>query len=436
MVRGLIASAACVALMSAAGPALAQAPLGAAASLRMFDMPTDPGVNAFYASRNGQPLWLADGPNSSAARTLVTILKRASLEGFADGPAIASQAEAWLARASTDDSAALIEADRQLSAGWVRYVQMLRQTPTEMTYAEQWIAPRKQTASEILKLAAASRSLDAHLRSVAAVNPFYASLRDAAWQQVQAGGFPDSRIVANLERLRPLPAKGRYVVVDAASAQLWMVEDGRIADTMKVIVGKPSSQTPMVASVIHYATLNPYWNVPPDLAQRIIARNVLDQGHGYLKARGYQVLSGPGEDAEVIDPSEVDWKAVAEARATVRVRQLPGPGNSMGDVKFAFANSSDVYLHDTPNKDLFAQAERDVSNGCIRLEDAERFGRWLAGGQLQASSGVPEQHVLLPRPVPIYVTYLTARADGGQLTWTDDPYGRDTRRMSEMAALR
>jgi L,D-transpeptidase YcbB len=189
----------------------------------------------------------------------------------------------------------------------------------------------------------------------------------------------------------------------------------------------------MLASVIHYATLNPYWHVTPDLVRSLIARNVLDQGVGYLKAHDYQVLSADGS-GELLDPAKVDWRGVAAGTQQVRVRQLPGPGNSMGRIKIGFANSSDIYLHDTPNKDLFNQEDRTLSHGCIRLEDAPRLGRWLMGREPIAASREPEQNVLLPGPVPIYVTYLTAHVDGGQLAFVDDPYGRDS--GAELAALR
>ena len=83
----------------------------------------------------------------------------------------------------------------------------------------------------------------------------------------------------------------------------------------------------------------------------------------------------------------------------------------MGRMKFGFPNAADIYLHDTPNKELFAQDDRNLSHGCIRLEDAERLGRWLLGRDPQAASRDPEQNVLLPTPVPIYVTYLTAQVE-------------------------
>jgi len=131
----------------------------------------------------------------------------------------------------------------------------------------------------------------------------------------------------------------------------------------------------------------------------------------------------------------VDWHAVADGKMQVRVRQLPGPANSMGHLKFGFQNDDDIYLHDTPSKDLFAQDDRNLSHGCIRLEDAERLGRWLMGREPETASTEPEQHELLPTPVPIYVTYLTAQVNDGQLSFVDDTYGRDKRAGSLVAAL-
>lgn len=432
MVTRLLAGAAAAALLTLGAPATA-ATSPEAPPARSFAMFGDPTIDSFYASRDGAPLWFADGPGSPAANELIAILKRSSVEGLSDGPGYAAQAEALRARAQAGDRSALLEADRQLSVGWVKYVQLLHRPAAGMTYAERWVAPRAESPNDILKLAAAARSPERYLQTAIAVNPIYASLREAA---LAGGASADPRVLASLDRARTFPSRGRYVVVDTASAQLWMVEDGRIADSMKVIVGKPDSQTPMIASAIHYATLNPYWNVPPDMVRSLIAKNVIDQGPGYLKAHGYQLLSGFGDDAQLLSPADVDWKAVANGTATLRVRQLPGAGNSMGHLKFGFANDQGIYLHDTPKKELFASDDRDLSHGCIRLEDAERLGRWLLGRDPSTDSSAPEQHVLLPAPVPVYVTYLTAHADNGQLTFVDDIYNRDSRGVGELAALR
>jgi murein L,D-transpeptidase YcbB/YkuD len=327
-------------------------------------------------------------------------------------------------------------AERLLSTAWILHVQTLQRPPSAMTYADKWAAPRRDTPYDILARAAAAPSLATYAGTVSTVNPLYAQLREAAWGQMRTGIPTDPRVVASLDHLRFAPFQHRYIIVDSGSARLWMVQDGHIVDSMKVIVGKPSTKTPTLGSVIYYATLNPYWNVPPNLVRTLTAQRVLDQGLGYLSTRGYQVISKYGSDAELLDPAEIDWKAVASGEGTVAVRQLPGPANSMGHLKFGFANPQDVYLHDTPERNLFGESNRNLSNGCIRLEDAQRLGRWLLGREPTANSAEPEQHLLLPQPVPIYLTYLTAHADDGQLGFVDDIYGQGEQTVDDVAANR
>jgi L,D-transpeptidase YcbB len=160
---------------------------------------------------------------------------------------------------------------------------------------------------------------------------------------------------------------------------------------------------------------------------------VLKEGLGYLKRGRYEVLSDWGEAAELVDPASVDWQAVADGRIEVRLRQLPGPANSLGKVKFSFSNPYGVYLHDTPDKQLLTEDTRLFSGGCIRLEDAARFGQWLFGRPLKATSKEPEIEVPLERPVPIYVTYLTAVPNGSSVTFLDDVYGWDEQRLAQLA---
>jgi len=206
-----------------------------------------------------------------------------------------------------------------------------------------------------------------------------------------------------------IPARGPYVLVDAASARLYMIEDGRVRDSMKVIVGKPETPTPALKDVIHYETLNPYWHVTGDLTRTLIAKNVLEQGPTYLSQRGYEIVSGWGPDAQVLSPDTVDWKAVAAGTAQVFVRQRPGPANSLGQFKFDLPNGDGIYLHDTPKKELFAQDQRNLSHGCVRLEDAPKLARWLLGKDPPQAS-VPEENILLPRPVPITISYLDSQS--------------------------
>jgi murein L,D-transpeptidase YcbB/YkuD len=106
----------------------------------------------------------------------------------------------------------------------------------------------------------------------------------------------------------------------------------------------------------------------------------------------------------------------------------------MGKLKFPFENPQDIYLHDTPGKELFAKDERHLSNGCVRLEDAARLGRWLIGSDPVAPGTDPETQVRLPKGVPILLTYLTAQVRDGKIVYLPDIYGWDTSPDQQVAA--
>jgi len=236
------------------------------------------------------------------------------------------------------------------------------------------------------------------------------------------------RLAANIERAKRLPEPGRfgrYVLIDSGSSELQMVEDGKTVGKMKVIVGSAESPTPMMAAMIRYVSLNPYWNVPPDLGQSLIAPKVLAEGPGYLTYRHYEVLADWSEDSRPLKPANVDWRAVADRRLLVRLRRGPSPGNSMGDMKFMLPNDYGIYLHDYPEKEKFALDNRWISNGCVRLEDADRLAKFLFGHVPKPRTGVPEERVELPEPVPVYMTYFTAVPTATGVQFRGDPYGRD-----------
>ena len=173
------------------------------------------------------------------------------------------------------------------------------------------------------------------------------------------------------------------MLVNTAAQRLYMYEDGRIVDGMRVVVGKAHQPTPMMAATIKFTALNPYWQVPSDLAAERVAPNVVKEGLGYLERNGYVLLSDWGDQAQPVDPSMVDWEAVAAGKILVRLRQNPGPGNAMGRMKFMFPNPQGIYLHDTPNKELLNEEARLFSGGCVRLEDAPRLAKWLYGRPLE-----------------------------------------------------
>ena len=386
-------------------------------------------ISTFYAYRSS-PLWTrADGTFDPAAIELVKLIETADDDGLDPAALHAAElAQAVNQAQASPTPAALIEAEVRLSQAFVSYVAALRQVDgSGMTYEAATLRPRTLGAYFTLTEAAKSPSLAEYVRDMRWMHPLYAPLR----RIVAAGAVnPSERqvAVANLERIRAIPAHpaDRYILIDAASATLSMYEGDRVVDTMRVIVGKAATQTPIYAGYVRYAVTNPYWNVPDNLVRSLIARNMLSRGKSYMNRQGYEVVDGWEPDAPVLDPNSIDWHAVQRGDIEPHVRQLPGPINSMGKVKYEFPNVYGIYLHDTPEKKLLEKDVRQLSNGCIRLEDANRLGRWLLGGELAAiSKGAPEQKVDLPQPVPIYITYLTARPDGDRIAISSDPYAHD-----------
>lgn len=276
-----------------------------------------------------------------------------------------------------------------------------------------------------------------------------------AYQQVHGLGTPDGiagkatiaslnrgaayyvkRLAINTERAYRLPKTGlfpRYVVVDVGAAEAYLVDHDRVVDGMRVVVGAPKTKTPMMAVLLKDAKANPYWNVPPELIRSLTAKRIGQQGLSYLKDFHYEVLSDWSGNGQPVDPRSVNWKAIASGRQqpTVLVRQLPGPWNSMGKMKFETPNEFGIYLHDTPHKELFGESDRWVSNGCIRLADYKRFASWVFGGVPQPSTS-REQTFPVPQPVPVFITYLTASARGNGVVFRPDPYGWDTLAMPQM----
>lgn len=384
-------------------------------------------LRGFYAARGNQPLWITDGGEiSPAAKMLLEVLDSAELDGI--NPRKLKLAKIANAVRNADSSAAedLAKAEIALSTGYVRYVQALRQAPrSAMIYETQALAPVVPTAAAALGSLAATPSTEDYIRTMGWMMPLYAPLRAALASGILA---PDQARVAelNLARMRAIPPiqSGRWVLIDANSARLFMFDGASVVDTMKVVVGKRESQTPEMAGFLRYAIVNPYWNMPDDLVPSRITHKVMTKGPGYVPANRYEVLDGWEDDAAVLNPRKVNWQAVAAGRQAIRVRQLPGPGNFMGAVKFMFPNPQGIYLHDTPERDLLAKSARQFSNGCVRLDDAQGFGRWVLGKTLPRSK-TPETRVELPTIVPLYITYLTAMPEQGRIAFRSDVYGRD-----------
>jgi L,D-transpeptidase YcbB len=393
-------------------------------------------IYTFYAERGYRPLWFdSRGTLKPSAGLLLQLLETAEFDQI--DPAALGVAElksAIEAAVESGTAPSLTRAELGLSRAFVTYAQALRSAQdSPMSYEHDNLRPQALRPYHLLKAAATARSTSDYIGDMGWMHPLYAPLRRSLSPELGSDDPIRQVAISNLARIRGIPTSQRQIIVDVANARLWMYENGRPVDSMRVVVGRPTTRTPLLAGYLRYAIVNPYWNVPDELVSRNIAANVLRQGTGYLKARGYQVLSDWGDDPQIVDPGTINWRAAARGELDLRVRQLPRAGNAMGKVKYEFPNQHGIYLHDTPEKGLLQKDARQFSAGCIRLEDAERLGRWLMQGRPLPESDNPEERVDLPRPVPIYLTYLTAHAENGRIALGPDPYGIDAKSRRTLA---
>ena len=256
--------------------------------------------------------------------------------------------------------------------------------------------------------------------------------RTRAWLNVS----PQQRaalLALNIQRLRLLPDDMHNgIMVNIPNYSLNYYVDGKDILSSRVIVGRTDRKTPLMRSALNTVVLNPPWNVPTSLIRRDIVPKV-KQNPAYLSQHHYTLLSGWSNDAEVIDPATVDWKSVSANSFPYRIRQAPGPTNSLGRYKFNMPSSDAIYLHDTPNHGLFQRDIRALSSGCVRVNRAADLANLLlqnVGWNNARISGVLKdgntRFVPIRHRVPVNLYYLTAWvADDGLPQFRTDIYNYD-----------
>lgn len=240
--------------------------------------------------------------------------------------------------------------------------------------------------------------------------------------------YYNQKIALNIVRAMELPSDmgDKFIWVNAANQILYMIEDDQISDEMRVIVGTADNQTPLMAAFIRFAVVNPYWNIPYDLVRDRYAPLAQKQGPNYLTDRSFEMLSGWDDDAAILSYSQIDWDSVVSGQQKLRMRQRPGPGNGMGDIKFMFPNRLGVYLHDSHNEASFLSDKRAISAGCVRIEKPWVLAQWLYGKKPKADYSQAEQIVNLEQKIPVYLTYFTAMPTDKGFSFYEDIYSRDT----------
>lgn len=224
------------------------------------------------------------------------------------------------------------------------------------------------------------------------------------------------QLLVNMERCRwvPVDSKKDYIMINIPAYKLYVVENDSVAWNMNVVVGKSMHKTAIFNGDLKHVVFSPYWNVPPSILKN-------------------EIIPGIKRNPNYLKNHNMEWNGNG-------VRQKPGNNNSLGQVKFLFPNSFNIYLHDTPAKSLFSEDQRAFSHGCIRLSEPRKLAtyllrndkNWNDASITEAMNAGKEKYVTLAKTVPVFIAYLTAWVDrAGELQFRNDIYNRDNR-LAEM----
>ena len=442
-------------------------------------------VRGTYRIWGDAPLWLESDGVRDRAKALLKALEEAPTHALATSAYPIDSIRQVVneeALAKKENAQALADADVLLTAAYVAYASdMLMGQVDPKTISQSWHIPmRKSEVDSALVRTLQSPDMEKGLADMAPQDSAYAALRSeyARYQKiVAAGGWPkvtgsgaalaarlsaegfviDSaqdpretirtyqdrhgltpsgkldgstqralnvpaeerlqQIASNLERQRWMPRTlgSRYIFVNVPGFRLEAYDSGQKKLEMKVVVGAEyeGRSTPVFSDSMEHVVFRPYWNVTPTIA----AKEFFPK-YGNNLPEGYEFWRDGG---------------------ALRIRQRPGDKNSLGLVKFMFPNDFNIYLHDTPAKSLFKQADRAASHGCIRVEKPDQLAEWVLGWEpdrvQSAMHGTNNRTVMLPKKLPVYIAYYTAYIRDGQLYFADDVYERDDQLEEKMDSV-
>jgi murein L,D-transpeptidase YcbB/YkuD len=367
----------------------------------------------FYKQNGYQLVWSDGKRTRRTLEGLITAVHAAGQDGLE--PADYRVDELDAARRASLNAATAVDLDLRATCTYLRYASdlSLGTIDPEDLNPEWHAAPRTVYLRDALQAGIAENNIGQSLARLAPHSPQYLGLKHQlvlARQKQDAAAI--DQIVMNMERWRWLPDDlgSRYILVNIPAFRLDAIENGKSVLDMKVVTGKKTSPTPVLADRMTTVVFSPYWNIPSDIVQK-------------------EILPKLDKDPEYLDKNNM------EADENGHYRQRPGKGNSLGQVKFVFPNHFNVYLHDTPSQALFERVERDFSHGCVRVDEPMKLAQYVLHDQPEwtdekiaaAMQAGTERAVALKQALPIYLVYFTAWEDGGTLKTVPDVYGIDRR---------
>ena len=398
-------------------------------------------LSEFYAARHGEGLWITATGLKPEAKLLATEIANAwayaldvtafKLPKLENGMLTTSDTDT-LADAEIAYSRAALLYARQARGG--RIPEPTAMLTTELDRRPQWIEPKT-----VIEALAATHEPDAYLRSLEPQHPQFEKLRQLYVTMLPADGKPArlsraaNRLRANMEMWRWMwtDMGDLYVFNNIPEFMQYVYKDGKIIRSAKIVAGQMDKQSTVFSRPLKYVVLRPTWIVPESIKVNELWPSLI-RGGGLMRQYGLQV--------ETKDGKRLDWRAIDWSNADIRnyeVTQPPGPKSVLGHVKFSFPSQHTIFMHDTPDKWMFRQAQRTLSHGCLRVQNPMQLAEiilkedkgWDAAKVAQLDrSGPLNNEIPIEKEIPIHLVYFTAWVDdAGKLKTFRDVYGHEKR---------
>ena len=423
----------------------------------------------FYDSRQGEPLWVTPTGLSKNANAAAAFIATADDWGLSASAFKLPE----LKFAATGDAARADLADAEVvmtiaALKYARHARGGRMDPTQLGKSidrkAQLLAP-----ASILADLAKSDAPDATLKNFHPAHPQFEKLRQkylmakagqnviepvapaapvatvedepakpgakkkvaAAVPQPPSPAAMQKRLLANMEQWRWMPAMGdTHINPNIPEFMVRVVRGNKVVHAERIVTGKTDTPTPIFSDEMRTVVFQPFWNVPESIKIKELQPQLMRSGSALNKAGLKAAYNG-----REVNPTEVDW-GNADMRQ-FHIFQPPGGANALGQVKFLFPNKHDVYMHDTPSKNLFANAARAYSHGCMRVRDPLRLAEvilsmdkgWDMARVVElANRGPQNNEIPLSKKIPVHVTYFTTVVDDdGKLKTFNDLYGHEAK---------
>lgn len=388
-------------------------------------------LSRVYQRNNFDPIWYGPRGWLPSAEILISTFNAAKLDGLV--PTEYLPADRGLPSGGLS-GAQLSQIDLELTAGLLRYIRDVKEGRFNPN-------PRLDASAELM-IGLKSRDFERWISGLAPQTPYYSKMKAAAQRDIvylSAAEFVTYRV--NMERLRwqepRLPTSGRWVLLNVGAAELMAMEGNEPVLGVNVVVGRPTRRTPLNNDKITGLKFSPDWTAPYSIVEKDLVPLALEKGPDFLNQMGLSIFKGERR----ISPFDLDFNNI-NVRDYVW-KQESGPQNVLGGVRFNLANSSSIYMHDSPDDSLFELPERAHSSGCIRVGASEHFAHWLLSGDQPGGFTLQDvvarmtagtiTHVSLNQDVPVHTIYYNAwPSHDGELVIMPDIYEQNTQLRDRM----